>query len=86
MLLTIRSVEPQPDFKLKIEYSNGDLLTSDFKPVIDQGGVFVPLADPDFFRQAKIGEHGRYVQWPGELDFCADALWLEARSLSSSAA
>ena len=27
-----------------------------------------------FFSQAAIGKRGRYIQWPGELDFCADAL------------
>jgi len=25
----------------------------------------------------KIGEGGRSLEWPGELDFCADALWFE---------
>ena len=86
MLITIRGIEPQPDFKLKIEYSNGDLLVSDFEPLIRQGGVFTALGDPDFFAQVQICEDNRYVQWPGDLDFCADALWLEAHSLGSSAA
>ena len=40
-------------------------------------GVFVPWTDYAFFRQASIGEHGRTLTWPGELDFCADALWLQ---------
>jgi len=40
-------------------------------------GVFAPWADYAFFRQASIGESGRTLTWPGELDFCADALWLE---------
>jgi len=28
--------------------------------------------------EAKIGERGRSLEWPGEIDFCADALWFEA--------
>ncbi|MGA7729870.1 MAG: DUF2442 domain-containing protein, partial [Chloroflexia bacterium] len=83
--ITIRGIQPQLDFKLKIEYSNGDLLVSDFEPLIRQGGVFTALGDPDLFAQVQIGEHGRYIRWPDDLDFCADALWLEAHSLSNSA-
>ncbi len=40
-------------------------------------GVFAPWTDYGFFRQASIGERGRTLTWPGELDFCADALWLQ---------
>jgi hypothetical protein len=40
-------------------------------------GVFAPWTDYEFFRNAAIGERGRVLTWPGELDFCADALWLQ---------
>jgi hypothetical protein len=36
------------------------------------------LGDRDFFSQVKLDEGGRYIEWPGGLDFCADALWFEA--------
>ena len=41
-------------------------------------GVFAPLADPAFFARVAVGRRGRSLEWPGELDFCADALWFEA--------
>ena len=41
-------------------------------------GVFAPLAEPSVFVQVRIGDHGRSLQWPPEIDFCADALWFEA--------
>jgi len=40
-------------------------------------GVFAPWREYGFFLQAAIGEHGRTLTWPGGLDFCVDALWLE---------
>ena len=40
-------------------------------------GVFAPWTDYAFFRRAAIAETGRILTWPGELDFCADALWLQ---------
>jgi len=24
-----------------------------------------------------VGERGRSLEWPGDIDFCADALWFE---------
>ena len=39
-------------------------------------GVFAPWTDHSFFRQARLGQGGRTLTWPGELDVCADALWL----------
>ena len=40
-------------------------------------GVFAPWSDYAFFRRAAIGQQGRVLTWPGELDFCADSLWLQ---------
>ncbi len=80
MLRTIRSVAPEANYKLRLTYSDGETIVVDFTPVIQRGGVFAPLSDPAFFSQVSIGERGRYIQWPGELDFCADALWLEGHA------
>jgi len=80
MLRTIRSVVPEPNYQLRLTYADGEIIVVDFTPIIQRGGVFAPLSDPAFFSQVSIGERGRYIQWPGELDFCADALWLEGHT------
>jgi len=84
MLRTIRNVDPEANYKLRLTYSDGETIVADFTPVIQRGGVFAPLSDPAFFSQVSIGESGRYIQWPGELDFCADALWLEGHASETS--
>ncbi len=61
-------------------YLDGETIVVDFTPVIQRGGVFAPLSDPEFFLQVSIGECDRYIQWLGELDFCVDALWLEGHA------
>ena len=38
-------------------------------------GVFSPLRDPAFF--AQVGIERGYMGWPGELDFCADAMYIK---------
>ena len=48
----------------------------DFKPNSAKGGVFMAMADPDFFvGKMHVDEDGRSLVWPGEVDFCADSLW-----------
>ena len=83
---TILQASPLPDHKLNLVYSDGESVIADFAPLIAMGGVYSALANPGYFAQVSVGERGRYIQWPGELDFCADALWLDAHSNDSSAA
>ena len=82
-MYTIEQVKTLPDFLLELVYNDGCTVVADFKPFIKQGGVFTSLADTQFFNQVKLGERGRYIEWPNELDFCADALRIEqAKELS----
>lgn len=74
MLPTIDHVRILPNQHVLLHYSGGEETVVDFRPLIERGGVFAALADAEFFAQVKIGEHGRYIEWPGNLDFCADAL------------
>lgn len=76
-LRRIRAVEPRRDFHLKVEYDDGQVVVADFGPIIRQGGVLAPLADWEVFKQAKPDSRGRAICFPGDVDFCADALWLQ---------
>ena len=78
MSYVITSLTAESNYKLRLIYSNGSEILLDFKPIINQGGVFAPLSNPKFFSQVKLGEGGRYIEWNGGIDFCADALWFEA--------
>ena len=60
-----------------LTWANGATTVSSFHHLAGKG-VFTAFADPAFFTQARVGEGGRSLEWPGELDFCADALWFKA--------
>ncbi|HET6880508.1 MAG TPA: DUF2442 domain-containing protein [Pirellulales bacterium] len=79
MFPTIQRVSVRPDRQLLLQYADGEEVLIDFRPVTERGGVFTSLAEPEFFAQVRIGDGGRYIEWPGNLDFCADALWQEGR-------
>ena len=86
MLHRISRVVPLSDSTLQLTYSNDGIVIVDFKPLIRRGGIFTSLGNSEFFSQVEIGEGGRYIQWPGELDFCADALWLQQHVKDDTAA
>jgi len=62
------------DYRLEVVFRDG---TSGIVDLSDESfdGVFVPLADPLFFRQATL-ENG-VVVWPGGLDIAPDAMYHE---------
>src|SRR5437868_15186496 len=60
-----------------LSWANGKTTVAGFRHLVGKG-VFAAFAEPAFFAQARVGEGGRSLEWPGELDFCADALWFEA--------
>ncbi len=74
MLQTITRIEPVSNYRLRLTYSDGVVIIVKFQSLIEQGGVFTALADPQFFAQVTLGERGRYIEWNGAIDFCADAL------------
>ena len=76
-MLKITDVKPEGGLKIKITYSNSRAIMIDLTSRVKKGGVFAPLVDPTFFDQVKIGRNGRFLEWPGEIDLCADALWFE---------
>lgn len=76
---TLTALTVEQNSKLRLSYDDGETVVVDFTSLINMGGVYTSLGDPDFFSQAKIGELGAYIEWPNGLDFCADALWMEGR-------
>jgi hypothetical protein len=63
---------------VRVTWANGAKTGHDFGNLVGKG-VFSAFADPAFFARVKAGERGRSLDWPNEIDFCADALWFEAR-------
>jgi hypothetical protein len=86
MLHTITRVAPDPGGRLHLTYASGGVVEVDLTPMIRRGGVFAALADPALFAQVTLGPGGRYLEWRGEVDLCADALRLAAHEQSGSEA
>jgi hypothetical protein len=75
--LITAAVPNADDYSVTLTWANGAATVSRFGHLVGKG-VFASLADPFVFTQVAVGPRGRSLEWPGEIDFCADALWFDA--------
>lgn len=71
----VRNAKPAPDYKVDLEFTNGEHGTFDCSPLLESG-VFRELKDIDYFRQLKV--QAGTVVWPHEQDICPDTLYEES--------
>jgi hypothetical protein len=72
----ILSIQTLPNHHLKLRYDDGVEGVVDLSAEAGRG-VFAAWEDPGHFAAVKIQHGGRSLAWPGEIDLCADALYLE---------
>ena len=65
-IITDLHIDSDP-FTIELEYSNGERVKVNFKPIIDKGGVMSSLNNVDFFKRVSIGNKGCWNQG-GSLD------------------
>jgi len=74
---TIVAAVPEPaTHSVKVTWANGETTINRFDHLVGKG-VFAAVTDPAIFVQVHVGERGHSLEWPGEIDCCADALWFE---------
>ena len=69
---TAVSVTAADDYKLRINFDNGEQKIFDVKPYI-KGEWYGQLNDVDYFR--KVTVNGYSLEWPNGQDICPDDLY-----------
>ncbi len=77
----VKSVVPEDNYGLRIEFTNGEEGRYDCSKLLDFG-VFSELRDPGYFRQVRAA-HGTVI-WPHGQDICPDTLYEESRREEAS--
>ena len=67
-------VVARPPYRLWLQYDDGAQGEVDLSH-LSGGEVFQPWKEESFFRSVTIGPNGA-VEWGGQIDLCADALYL----------
>lgn len=70
---SVRSVIPLPQYKLQIQFENGEQKLFDVTPYLEKG-IFKELQDEAYFKSVKVGFSS--IEWPNEQDFSKDTLYL----------
>jgi hypothetical protein len=75
---------------VRLTYADGFVADLDFSEKLAWGDVTRPLRDPALFATAHVGSGGSSLEWIGpngeEIDFCVDALRMEAEARLNSPA
>ena len=70
------NVRPLGGFRLEIAFADGLRGELDLADVIrGQDGVFVPLQDPNYFRQVYVNQELGTIAWPNDVDLDPDVLY-----------
>ena len=72
----ITSIQPLPGYRLKLRFDDGVEGVVDLSAEVGKG-VFAAWNDVNHFAKVEMVHNGRALEWPGEIDLCADALYLE---------
>ena len=66
---------PRDGFRVWVKFDDGEEGVVDYSD-IPRDGVFAVWNDREFFERVHIDRYGA-VAWPGELDFCPDAMYMK---------
>jgi hypothetical protein len=76
MFPRIVAVRHAGDYRLELTFADGICRVLDLRDrILGRGGVFLPLADIEFFRQVQVDRDAGTVVWPNGVDFCPDVLY-----------
>lgn len=78
--------DPKEDYIVHLRFEDGTEADVDLGYLAYLGGVFVPLRDPEYFRQLRIFEEGETISWPNEADIAPETLYAHALRHAATAA
>jgi hypothetical protein len=86
-LRRIRSISFRPPYRLTLTWDEGAQMSLDFSELVGTG-VFTPLKDAETFATVRVGERGRWIEWPNSarpgdeplVEIDADALYEMGKS------
>jgi hypothetical protein len=74
----IRKAKALDDLRIEVTWEDGEISVLPLRETVAKGGLFQPLGNPELFAKVEVGDGGRWLEWPGEVDICADDLWYQA--------
>jgi hypothetical protein len=70
---------PTEGYAVHVRFEDSTRADIDLAYLLDYGGVFEPLRDPEFFRQLRADPDAGTIVWPNEADIAPETLYARAR-------
>jgi hypothetical protein len=70
---------PAEGYEVRVRFEDGLSADVDLSYLLDYGGVFEPLRDPDYFRRLRIDDESATIAWPNDADIAPETLYLRAQ-------
>jgi len=75
----VTKVTPEENYRLLLEFTNGERREFDVTPYLDKS-IFVKLQDKAYFQQVRLAMGT--IEWPGGQDFCPDTLFELSKAIA----
>ena len=76
---------PLEGYKVSVSFEDGLSADVDLSYLLDYGGVFELLRDPDFFSRLRVDDESATIIWPNEADIAPETLYAHAQRRAGAA-
>ncbi len=77
---------PTRGFAVRVAFDDGTAGEVDLSYLVDYGGVFEPLRDPDYFRRLRADLEAGTIVWPNDADIAPETLYAHAQGQAAATA
>ena len=77
---------PLNGYIVRVRFDDGTAADVDLSYLLEYGGVFEPLREPEFFRQLSADSEAGTVVWPNEADIAPETLYAHAQQRAATTA
>ena len=82
MIHRVKSVLPQSDLKLLVQFVDGTTKEYDVAPLLDRWPVFQALKiTPELFTCVKVDVDGYGIYWDDDIDLSCNELWENGKQI-----
>lgn len=82
----LTEAKPLDGYGVHVRFEDGTTADVDLSYLLDYGGVFEPLRDPDFFARLRADAEAGTIVWPNGADIAPETLHAHAQRQASAAA
>jgi hypothetical protein len=77
---------PVGGYAVHVRFEDSTSADVDLSYLLDYGGIFEPLRDPEYFRQLMADRDAGTIVWPNEADIAPETLYAHAQRRANAVA